>query len=88
MENKVNLGDECEDTVTGFNGVAVAITQWLNGCVRVTLQPRMAKDGKVPESITFDAPQLKVLKAKKVDQGPRNTGGPIPSPEQKKTPKR
>jgi len=75
---EIKLGSECIDLVTGFKGIAVARTVWLNGCARVTLQPKMGKDNKVPETVTFDEPQLKLLKAAAVPQGPRTTGGPIP----------
>jgi hypothetical protein len=64
----VELGSEVKDLVTGFQGVAVARTQFLNGCYRITIQPPLDKEGKVPESETFDEPQLKLLKAGKVSQ--------------------
>ena len=35
-----NLGDEVKDTITGFKGIVVARTEWLNGCARVTVQPQ------------------------------------------------
>jgi hypothetical protein len=72
----IQLGDEAKDTVTGFTGVVVSRTDYLNGCTRVCLQPPVAKDGKLPDYATFDEPQLKVLKAQKVPRGPINTGGP------------
>jgi len=54
----VNLGDIAEDIVTGFKGTVVAVTNWLNGCQRVTLQPNELKDGKPVESYTFDVEQI------------------------------
>lgn len=68
MSNKniVELGDEVEDTVTGFKGVAVAVTLWLHQCSRVFVQPKVDKDGKHQEGQTFDAPSLKILKKNKV----------------------
>lgn len=76
----VNLGDECRDTVSGFRGIAVGVYTFLNGCSRVCLQPKVGKDGKLPESGIFDAPQLEVIKRAVVHAGPRNTGGPCPYP--------
>jgi hypothetical protein len=70
------LGDEAKDTVTGFSGVAVSRTEYLNGCTRVCLQPPIGKDGKLPTYEAFDEPQLRVLKVQKVPRGPTNTGGP------------
>jgi hypothetical protein len=78
-EKMIKLGMEVRDKVTGFKGIAVAETTWLNGCVRWMLQPKMGKDGKIPESAQFDEPQLEVV-GKGISEGPRDTGGPIPLP--------
>ena len=83
--DKVDLGDECKDVVTSFVGIAIARTEWLNGCARVMLQPPVGKDGKCPDPVQFDEPQLLIIKKQKVD-GPKQvetslktsgrTGGP------------
>lgn len=79
-----NLGDEVKDTITGFKGIVVARTEWLNGCARVTVQPQKLKsDGTPVESQTFDEFQLVVLKSAKMAVGRRDTGGPRPEPQQK-----
>lgn len=68
----VQLGDEARDTVSGFSGVCVARTEWLNGCWRMTLQPKaLDKDGKPCESQTFDDFQLEVTKPKSGAQSAR-----------------
>lgn len=72
----VNLGDEVQDTVTGFKGIIVAKTDFIHGCTRVSVQPKVGKDGKIPEAQAFDAPALKVLKAAVVKRSHNNTGGP------------
>lgn len=85
----VELGDKVKDTVSGFEGIAIARTEWLHGCTRVTVQPdKVDKDGKVRETHTFDEPQLVVLKPKKIATGRRDTGGPMPTPQQKPEPVR
>ena len=62
---KCKMGEEYRDPVSGFQGIMVAFTQWQHGCVRITLQPKLDKDGKYSDSITFDDPALvKVPKAK------------------------
>jgi len=72
----VNLGDIAEDIVTGFKGTVVAVTNWLNGCQRVTLQPNELKDGKPVESYTFDVEQIQVITAGKHKiNKPAPTGG-------------
>lgn len=72
---KVNLGDEVKDKVTGFKGIVVAITEWLYGCRRVTVQPPAGKDGKVPEGMSFDEPSVDVIKTAKVQSASQHTGG-------------
>ena len=85
----VELGDLCRDMVTGFRGIVVAKTTWLNGCSRFTVQPQgLTSDGKIFEQQTFDEPQLVVVDHCAVDCGPRDTGGPIPAPQQHKGPTR
>ena len=71
----VELGQEVKDTVTGFKGIAIATTTFLYGCRRVSVQPKMDKEGKIPEAQVFDEPQLECLE-KKVSSGSRKTGGP------------
>ena len=89
MKSEVQLGDKAKDSVTGFEGICVARTEWLNGCIRCSLQSdKLDKEGKPQDSQVFDEPQLVVTKAKKVAAGPRDTGGPIPAPCQHAGPKR
>lgn len=85
----VQLGDKAKDQVTGFEGICVARTEWLNGCVRVTLQSdKLDKEGKPQEGQTFDEPQLVVTNPNKVQCGPRTTGGPKPTPTKPAGPQR
>lgn len=62
----VELGDEVKDKVTGFKGIAVVKSIYLQGCDRFSVQPLVDKDGNIPECQHFDEPQLKVLKKAKV----------------------
>lgn len=79
MENRINLGDTARDTITGFEGVVVCVSQWLHGCQRLTLQPRELKDGKPVEACTFDEPQLE--KITRTPEGVTSDGGgPRPEP--------
>lgn len=53
------LGQVYKDSITGFEGVAIARTDWIYGCQRVTLQPQKLKeDGGVQKSEVFDVGQL------------------------------
>jgi hypothetical protein len=86
----IELGDEVRDTITGFAGVVIGLTQWLHGCRRITVQPRELKDGKPIEAMSFDEPQLEVVKAantpEPVKQERARTGGPRPEPQRRTDP--
>lgn len=84
----LQMGDKAKDTVTGFQGIVVAKTTWLNGCTRVGLQSDVLKDGLPTEPQWFDEPQLILVEAQKVQAGPRDTGGPIPKPKRNPDPVR
>ncbi len=58
----INLGDEVEDTVTGFRGIAVAKHIFLHGISTVSVQPLLDCYGILPEHEIFAEAQLKVLK--------------------------
>ena len=72
----VNLGDVVIDRVSGFTGIVVAIHNYLDGCTRLTVQPKVGSDGKLPNTATFDAPQLVVHKTGEIKIGDTKTGGP------------
>ena len=56
---EIKLGDKVKDSVTGFKGIAVGRTEYLHGCIRITIQPEgMNKEGKTFECETFDEPQV------------------------------
>ena len=61
-EFKLALGDRVKDRITGFRGIVVCRTEWLNYCNRYTVQPEVLKDGKPVESIAFDEGDLVVVK--------------------------
>lgn len=75
----INLGDEVKCSITGFKGIAIGLTEYIYGCKRVGVQPRVDKDGKHAECQWFDEPQLQVLKKNKIENGSSKTGGPLPS---------
>lgn len=77
---EIVLGQEVKDTVSGFTGVAVSRHSYLAGCHRITIQPPIDKDGKLPESQTFDETQLVAIGAgihglEEVEK-PKAPGGP------------
>lgn len=58
----VYLGDEVEDTISGFKGVALARTTYITGCDRILVQPKVDKDGKLGQCESFDITVIKVTK--------------------------
>lgn len=75
------LGDEVEDTITGFKGTAICRAQWITGCDRITVQPRgLTKEGKTFDCETFDEFTLKVAKRAGTKKKATKKGGPRPSP--------
>jgi hypothetical protein len=74
------LGDLAKDTITGIQGVVVAITYWLNGCVRLQLQPREHKEGKPAEPCGFDVEQVELVERGVVFGPAKQSGGPKPDP--------
>jgi len=95
QRGEITLGDDAKDTITGLSGVVVAITDWLHGCQRITIQPRELKDGKPVDNCTFDVEQIEVLVpkellktgskvAKATATGISTTGGPHDGPTHNK----
>ena len=75
----IKLGDKAKDTITGFTGIVVAITDWLNGCRRITIQPQALHDGNPVKSEGFDVEQLEAV-SNEPEFGAPTTGGPKPAP--------
>ncbi len=75
MRKKVELGDEVKDSVSGFKGIAVSTHVYLHGCTRISVQPKVDKTGKHPETQAFDEPQLIILKKGKIKTGGNVLGG-------------
>ena len=65
MSKKMRCGQSVLDTLSGLEGVVVARTEWLYGCVRLAVQPSGSKDGKPYEPFWVDEPQVTVVKAAK-----------------------
>ena len=59
MAGSWTLGDEVEDSVTGFRGTAIAVTEYFQGERRVGIQPRAVEYGKYPEAQWFDAGRVR-----------------------------
>lgn len=84
---QIKTGDLVRDTITGFQGIVVCRAEWLNGCVRATVQPKSLHEGKPVETSSFDVEQLEIVQA----ESPRAvaaTGGDRPTPTRAADPRR
>ena len=74
--NEIKLGDKVKDIYTGFVGIAVARTEFINGCVQYSVAGKVGKDNKYPEEMGIDESSLKVVTRKKTKIVKKDTGGP------------
>lgn len=82
-EEIINLGDKVRCSVTGFEGIAIARSVYLNGCVRIKIQEKYKRDGMLqqePPQFWVDEPGLKVMPMQTEESKPnppkQDTGGP------------
>jgi hypothetical protein len=76
---KVTLGKKYKDSISGYEGIAIARAIYLYGCVRVLISPTKLRDeGDFLPDTWFDEPQLQSVRSKKVlkKKPPKPTGGP------------
>ena len=84
----MKLGDKVKDSITGIEGIAIARDEWINGCVRVGVQPKAKKGEAVaPDMVWVDIEQIIILKTAKPKKK-EPTGGPRPTPMHPPDPKR
>lgn len=72
---KIELGDEVRHKHTGVTGAAVSRTIYLSGCDRISIQPKVKKDGTLGDAYSFDEPEIEVVKRKKVKRNNDKIGG-------------
>ena len=76
IETNINYGNVYRDKITGFEGVAVAITKWQYGCIRVALRPLVDDKGDLRDEEWFDEESIEGIES--VEHA---TGGPTPRPK-------
>ena len=64
---QIELGALVRDKITGFEGTAMTRATWMYGCNTYDVQPKIDKDGKVPDQVAFDEPQLEVIEESSSD---------------------
>lgn len=81
-KNEIKLGDRVCDKVTGYEGIAVARTQFLNGCVQYTIARKLKKgedinitgDPSIDESV-LKVIQKRVITSKEYEEEDKRLGG-------------
>jgi len=73
----ISMGDRVRDIVTGFTGVVIGRTSYINGCEQVLVQPRIDDNGKCPEGLWIDVDRVEVVQKAAVTIPRRSApGGP------------
>ena len=76
----IKLGDRVKDSITGYEGIAIARSEYLYGCVSIQVQLQEIKDGKL-QSVWLDEQRLTGTPA-------ATSGGPQPTPPARSVPRR
>lgn len=76
----MELGSRVRDRITGFEGIITARIEFLTGCDRYIVQPRVDKDGKVPRSETFDEATLELMEDAPQQQEQPPAAQPVSGP--------
>lgn len=73
----IKLGDKVRDRISGFEGIATARVEYINGCIQFCIKPKMLKDGKVIDGEYFDVDQIEVI-GHGLNIPRKDTGGIMP----------
>jgi len=57
----IALGSTVKDMISGFEGVAIARSEWLYGCNRIIVESKTLKDGKPTDGQWFDEQRIKTI---------------------------
>jgi len=59
----IRLGQKVRNKITGFVGIATARTEWINGCIRFTVEAEYKKGEKESPTDVCDEKLLEVVSA-------------------------
>lgn len=86
MTEPVKLGSKYRHKLHGLEGIAIARTEYLSGCARVTIE--YVKDGDLKE-FWFDEPNLELVEELPENEPPKeesDRGGPRGMPPPRSVP--
>lgn len=87
-DERVKLGVKAKDRITGFEGIVICVSEWLNGCLRITIQPQAMHEGKPVDNQTFDAEQVEAVEVETGFTQMTPSGGPSIAPKRAADPRR
>ena len=58
---KIKLGVEARDKVTGFEGIVIARTEWMTGCDQYVLKMKVKKGAIPDDGQWFDEGTLEII---------------------------
>lgn len=67
---EIELGDKVKCIHTGFEGIAVARTKFINGCIQYSVAQKHKKGAECIEDMGIDAGSLKVIESRHLEQKP------------------
>jgi hypothetical protein len=77
----IKLGSMVRDKITGFVGIAIGRTTWLNGCNRWGVQGLDLHEGRPTEVVWIDSVQLAVVPDEQTP-ATKATGTEVGGPQQ------
>jgi len=66
MNKKFKNGQRVRDRLSGFEGTITDEVEYMNGCIRYQIQPRLLVDGTYQDSVIIDEQQLELLVERKL----------------------
>ncbi len=86
LTGPIEHGDRAKDAITGFTGIVICISKWINGCIRVVIQGENLEFKKgVEDSVSVDLQQVVLLAKDPLGLAPKTgapaPGGPFPDAE-------
>ena len=71
----IKLGDNVKCKHTGFKGVVVAKTEFINGCIQFSIVAKVNKENKYPEDVGIDEESLELVSRPKKATKKKTTNG-------------
>ena len=82
---KIRLGDIVQCKYTGFKGVAVAKTEFINECIQFSVAPKVGEDNKFIEDMGIDEGSLIIVPGPKKKRIAKKSLSPAGGASQKKS---